>query len=1103
MSVDTSISSSTVERTCSLELFELIKPVCIELSRETLTHSAQAPLNEHRVIALLISIETSAQSLYEEYCKSEKPFILLPNVADYIFFPISNLLRRPKLASSITQHLLVLIAYLTKHCWRYNVNYALFDQLYPLVLLLTGEGGEKGRGKGDVEKEATAITCQSLQFKAVSIRVLMSFITALDSNYFQESEKRLYFLTNTISLALDVVTSTRASDQEAISMLSETFKLVSTSLKLLSAEKQSMIVPGVVSALTTFSTMNSSHNYKLMAQVLYLLSTIISTSFNDEDLGAKLNMDQKLKISDLDADEDENLMSNVVQISKFKAGGPRTMSWLRATSKQLKIMLVIFFKSIILSPKNKESFKSKIELYESVVFFITSILKNCFVSLYYEVTPIIPDICSILVCASSYNETDENSKVWQIANTVKEAFSGDSQKSTAFYEMVKAKLESLIENKLSLITFSTNEEKIALSMISIKLYFAMLSKLSKEHEFEDNALSNTLELDNLKARCLKILLQFTTDRVKFESTKKNKYAVSEALESNHLDVIKLPAYINAKNVKKQDTSQIDDNGDLKLAAHSLQLLARQLKNFSMDTEKEGTCIDFKSEFLEKHLKSLIQFLSRVKNFSIDGTLSVLEEILDDANVNDTLYSGVAMWFASTYSKNILSEHRYLDVSVFLDIPNMDINESTVSEIAYLILYKAEELLSTRNGQLGYKTEQQLANDTAYISALDAIGTVAGSISLDQFRSDVLMNYLLTILQALTLTTKPNIQEQAQRTMKAIFDTYYEGSMIHMIMDNSDYLIDGISLQMAMGSNLNPALPGILMIVIKVAGIQLLESNQLTDILSDIFVLLDSYHTFNQISESYFLVFEALVDQIKQMYMIEEKRMIEHQDVNNSQFHPWGMHNKEQMVAFINGDRVVDAYSGYESGKEYFKRTEDKPFSEMTVDSDDEMEEEEEEGEGEQEREEEKWISPISKDVYAVLKRIFNYGLVLVSQPSYSLKSQIIKTLRMVYPLLCTDYKLVLPIVTTHWPMLIALITGSNSLATFSVINNVNNNNFFPHKKVKVTVEALQFVTEILQQDNAQGDYFFGTKFQEAIDFMLKNSDLAQKKPSKVIKGITR
>ena len=284
--------------------------------------------------------------------------------------------------------------------------------------------------------------------------------------------------------------------------------------------------------------------------------------------------------------------------------------------------------------------------------------------------------------------------------------------------------------------------------------------------------------------------------------------------------------------------------------------------------------------------------------------------------------------------------------------------------------------------------------------------------------------------------------------------------------------------MTVASNLTPLLPGILIILIKVAGIQLLESNQLFDIFSDIFVILDSYHGYNQLVEGFFVVFEVLVEQVKLMYL-GNSTAIDNHESNSSQFKPWGMTLKEQLIYFLEDKSHIDLLSRFDSEKEYFQRTEDKPFGEMAGDSDDEEDEESDESETE-----DQWSSPIPKSIYDVLKRVFNYGFTLISQPSYTLKAQIIKTLRRLFPLLCTDYKLVLPIMASNWSVLMALITASNSLSSSQEMRTA-----LSWEQINITIESLKFVTEILNFDRCQEEYFFSRKFLEMWSFISKHSEL--------------
>lgn len=113
--------------------FQKVKPFCVQLTQEAL----MSTINESKVVSLLTAIEDELKSACPDG-RTRAELILLPNIADYIFFPISNLLKKLDLSDAIVQHILSIIGYLVEHCWKFNVNHSLFDQLFPLVLFLIG-----------------------------------------------------------------------------------------------------------------------------------------------------------------------------------------------------------------------------------------------------------------------------------------------------------------------------------------------------------------------------------------------------------------------------------------------------------------------------------------------------------------------------------------------------------------------------------------------------------------------------------------------------------------------------------------------------------------------------------------------------------------------------------------------------------------------------------------------------------------------------------------------------------------------------------------------------------------------------------------------------
>ncbi|RCK56535.1 TEL2-interacting protein 1 [Candida viswanathii] len=1068
------------ERLLSQTLFEKVKPFCIELSQTAL----QQPFNPRKAITLLISIENALRNHHEEYSNGKNVglYKLSPNIADYIFFPLSNLLKQPSLDDTVIQHLFGIIGFLIKNSWSFNVNFTLIDQLFPLIIFLSA---------GDINKEPLAITTKTLAFKLASAKTFASLADALDRSYFQESsERRLVLLSNTITITLAIVTSTKPDSQESIEVILQSLDVISKLKSRLSNDQQSVILPGIVSAITKFTSSYPNLNYQIIIQSLRLLSGLICVSFSDKDLGAELNITNgvvDMSEIHLSWDEDTKTLDDNASMSDItiSENDHRSMSWLKATSKQLKISLMIFFKTILLGSRNKQRLQTREELVDEIVHFVESILKTCFVSLYQEFASLAVDVYSILAFVSSYNNQEVIDRISNLRNLYALVVENQVDKEAALYEIVKTKLTALVDNKFSTIIFSTDEEKISMNITAIEFNFSLLLELSRRVNPDFN------DLDVLKQRCLTLLQEYMVDSYKLENSKapkapKNNSLIESSSTRNQLDSIELPEFVNTRNIVKQDKPKNDSSSYI----HNLRAIARNWSSNEIKATSTTPLVGVATPFLETALKNFVQFLSSLKyRQDDDSSLNDLERILETSN-DDLTSKSVSLWVASNYASSHLPKTGNFDPNDFLALEDDDMEIDGENESSYLILAKAEELMEDVIVQ---QQESPLQSTSlAYTSALLAITAVTGTIPLEQFRSSFLMDYLLSIFQALTYNDVPQIQAQAQATVKTILDTYYNGSIVNLISDNLDYLIDNISLQLSVASNLTPTLPGIMLVIIKVAGVQLLESNQLHDVLTDMFVILDSYHGYNKIVESFFIVFESLIEQIKKAYDCTPK--IETQvdkSINNSLFKPWGMTNKEQLLALIDRtNKVVDEMEEYDRNKEYFKRKEDLPFSEMDRDSDDEEEEAPEDAEPDVE---EPWTSPIPKDVYGILKRIFNYGFTLVSQPSYSLKSQIIKTLRLIFPLVCTNYKDILPVLATNWPILITLITGSKSLST-----SVMSNHQYSAEEITIMTNAFQFVTDILNEDRRRSDFFFNKKFQDAWEFMSKYTQLIAPETSKQI-----
>lgn len=1078
-SLDSSMSRNIEE--LSQLLFVKIKPLCVQLSQEV----AGPTLNVNRIASLVAAVQNCLQMHLKDNQDECKIYRISESIADYIFFPFSSLLRQPQLDDSIIHHFLSVLGFLMEYAWSFNVKYQLIDQLFPLIIFLSAR---------DMKTSPSQISKKSLEFKD-SVCYALSVITKLvDQDYFQalDQDKRLIFLSNTVSILLDTITATTPDSQESIKVIIQSLKTVSRLANNLSPNRQSQILPGIVSSVTNFVIKNPNLNHRIIICILSLLSSLISNSFNDKELNSKLDLFEPTDLTDVATQWNETGDVNHddfnISISTTESEH-RTLSWTKATSKQLKLALVLMFKTMLLDSRNRQRWRTKTSLYDSVVGFIRNIVQSSFITLFLDFAPLTIDVLAILTFVSSYDDDKENiAKQHLLSDSIfASVLSEDYTLESTFYLLVQSKLSDLVSNKLPSLMLSTDEDKISMNIIAIQFHFILLTDLTRRKP------SAVQVAHSLRMECISQLHRHLIEGYEMEHVKRpvasfrlDKPSLETESQTVTLDSIELPGYINTRNIVKQ---QMSTNKKAKPYLHNLQLIASQWNEADVRTYDKMAIMGISSHFIETKVKLLIVFLSSLKIDTENDTLHDLEDVIEIKSSQDELLNeGMSLWMASNYLRGcskVIETDDGFDPDEFLileDEHKTSIDHDNNLEQSYLILAKAEDLIST----LSEKSQDQLKHSSivAFTAALDAVDAVVGTIDKDSFQEDFLMDYLLTLFQALTYNDFPQIQLQARVTLSSVLTTYYDNSMKSLIMDNLDYLINSISLQMSVAGSLTPMLPGILLIIVKICGIQLLESNQLNDILTEMFVILDAYHGYNTIVESFFIVFESLIEQVRGRY--DSTPEIEHGgSVNRSPFKPWGITNAEQLLNLISSaDRSVDPFDGYDSNTEYFKRPGDVPFSDTPSDSDDEDES------ANEEEPETPWPSLLPKKIYFILQQIFNYGFILLSQPSYSLKSQIIKTLRQIFPLLCTNFKLVLPLITNNWPLITTLICGTETLSTINIMTGRATT-----EDTSLIVQSLEFATEILTQDSTHEEFFFGRKFQETWDFLANHSRLVPKELS--------
>lgn len=1144
MSVDEVISKvggeeQDVQRALSLLLFSAIKPFCVELTQLALLPNPIFKSDSQKLISGLNNVSRTLDAHYRENSQFGA-YRLSANIADYVFFPLSNLLKQPALNDEIISILLAIIAFLIRHSWSHNVDVKLLDQLYPLILFLVDNNvGAKG---------VTVIEKKEFSFKQPAINVMNSLIYCLPVDYFSSNPKNLTMLGSSTTILLDILASLQnPTTQEEIVLVNSCLETIDVLYSKVSSEQLSHIFPGSVSHLVNFSTSSKSLHFSIICGILKLLRKLIVKVFSDRDL--KISFDssdlqpdlQKLNELWEDQNEEEHTIAKMdtlhIKLEIPATGNKhRTTSWLFATAKQLKISLTILFRTFLTSQSNRQKVRTKTQVSNELISFVNEILKNCFISLFKDFCTIALDVLSMLVSILTSDETtsiqkttEEEMKIDEYTSLVISNISAidtNDKNQQLLYNHVKLKLADFINNKLSSIIFSTDDEKINSYIVSLKFQFSILNKLS------NNLFTNEDAVQDLKLKLTQNLqLQFV-NCFAFNNQLKGKelfpLAINGTLSDNanesenKLDDIELPPHINAhKLTRVDDKNRLTNNSHNRNAyMDNLLILSKTwsgVKPYSESSEMLSSYFKgIYSPFIENRFVGLLSFIALLGASNESKSLVTIENLLlrnDIPGVNDIstqyLDKAISLWMANNLlgayksrdSKQIqsLSNNDSFDINEFLvfelkdSVTNSQIpNESNIEEMSYLIMGKAQELIdevsslmnSPENVTSKNKIQLYKIYEFAYAVAIDSIGQLANHLPLSDFQTDFLIDYLYPLLEALTYQSNSLIQMHAVSSLESIVQNYYNGSLELLVMDNLDYLIDCLSLKLSVVSTLTPALPGILLIVLKIAGIKLLLTNQLLDVLTKMFILIDSYHGYSALVEGFFIVFEELIQQIKDEYLKQAILSKEESDpsINNSLYKPWGLSNFKQLSTLIDdSNRLIDPMNDYDSNKEYFKRKPDTAFGDQLVDSDDE---EDETDETNQNDDQELWNSRIPKDIYFIVQKIFNYGFRLLSHPSTNLRIQIIKTLINIYPILTENHLLLLPIISQHWPVLLTLVSGASTLSTFS------ENDPYDYASDNIIVLALEFVIKIVEEDKNKGEKFLAKKFVEIWEHLSNNSKIS-------------
>ncbi|KAL2201224.1 armadillo-type protein [Corynascus similis CBS 632.67] len=333
------------------EFFQQLKKVCVPLSQLALSRKDKV-VDSKEVLRLLDSLINlwTAQA-------NEDASILDDKLADYVFFPLSHVLKgRDRYSMRVIEAVIRLLRLLVQHGWKAKASPQLFQQL--LIFLTFVIGGVPGQPKKEVPEETIVEGFRTLT-ALVSIAE-PSHLTTQSAESASRNET-IPALELSVTVMLEGITDgpIPAIQLEAVQCLRAIFTTIRNHAVL------AQILPGTVSALTKVLSPPQANQTqrRVLLESLDVLKLVLVNVLGDIRVRSLLKELQASSKSDPDATAEQKNPA---------APAVLTSSWLRATVSQLKIAL-----SAVLKLRAHESEQIQSALHR----FCIALLDECHSSL--------------------------------------------------------------------------------------------------------------------------------------------------------------------------------------------------------------------------------------------------------------------------------------------------------------------------------------------------------------------------------------------------------------------------------------------------------------------------------------------------------------------------------------------------------------------------------------------------------------------------------------------------------------------------------------------------------------------------------------------------
>ncbi|VEU19922.1 DEKNAAC100503 [Brettanomyces naardenensis] len=936
--------SSVNEEQAAAQIFRKIRPSCIALSQLTIT-----PVSNCGSSQLLDALKQLDLEIHDAI-DSQAGLITIPtNLADYVFVPIAELLKKPSITDSELEYTLAIINELIEHCWALpgRMSGILFRQLLPLITFLIGGPPNKV----EIENHSD----ETLENGVLCIKNLLIGAQNQGNGFLENILKEVKMMASlghcvTVLLGCCLQCSKLEVKLQSLQSLGQLFQGIQD------GEVISLMLPGVVSTFTKLVKLRP--HYKVITEMFNVLSVVMVYTFDDFDLDARLDTLQELQqLKDVEPLKEGSLDEEFKVIIPENPSGKmhRTTAWLKVTLYQVRRALEIILKPV-------PNWLEHPEFRDAVFHIDISILRNCLASC----SLLIPTVLKSMASLYTYDHSVEKSMTTTLAY---------SRNVSTLVEHLRTSLdESMADIGFSL--GSPDSEKSSTLIGNIEFFL----------------------------RCL----------ISFQAV--DKFMTRNIIEKLHSELTFVVQRTNSADSRRK---HLVSGNEGEAYSTEIALVTSDYLDGALDHELKHTNV-FAGVLEVSVVDSLASLLKVVA--SIPGVQLDISEYTPPSNfgknINSVIDQSILLWIMDTAvnsAKERDSEFRMTESEGLDEFLSYSTNGPPADS----------ELVARRQNIF---TSLEVASDILEVNAtgdINSIGSVMSSVvSLrtighacevlgEEFRPE-LIDYLYPVIDRLA-SSNDVIRDEAQFATLKIASTLYGGSVKSLVYDNRDYLLDALSLRMT-GDSLTPRLPIILIILIRIGGADLLQ--QLGDVITAIFTLLDSYYTYTSLSEGLFLVLSEVVDQIYKSYFcnFDFDKLARDSNEDNVLFHtPWGMNSMEEAIDFAQQKADVLGDGGEGEDDDLDERVKGDKILEISRDSDSDDEVQSVSSQHPEIPEDsEKWTSPMHDKTYGLVVDILEYAERLAKNQSSNLTIMALKLINRIIPLIASQRSRFLPVASSQW-----------------------------------------------------------------------------------------